>query len=94
MTKHLVLFQNIAKHLFTARLLVGWVVEACEHDAESELVQVAGKIVRLWVSLQLQGVAEVQVDHLRTKVGQQCQTEVWQWRASSCLLSQSGQAEN
>ena len=69
MTKHLVLFQNISKRLFAARLLVGWVVEACEHDAESELVQVAGEIVRLRVSLQLQGVNEVQVDHLRTKVG-------------------------
>ena len=86
MTKHLELFQNIAKRLFAARLLVGWVVIACEHDAESELVQVAGEIVRLRVSLQLQGVAEVQVDHLRTKVGRQCkdQTEVWAWRASSC----------
>ena len=53
MTKHLELFQNIAKRLFAARLLVGWVVEACEHNTESELVQVAGEIVRLRVSLQL-----------------------------------------
>ena len=94
MAKHSVLFQYIAKRLFAARLLVGWVVEACEHDTESELVQGAWEIVRLRVRLQLQGVAQVQVDHLPTNVGW-CnldQVEACEWRASSCLASQSGQA--